>query len=373
MKTQSVDSTLRTQLDGVPPPVVMWRTCLPNVKDWYQISDPLIKGISPWILGIAFWGVGLLVSENERSLNRYSKWCFGKADVGFRYVNFLVSILGCKVVLFKSVELFCLGNGRWVLNYGRSWHIILDINTDIGMHPLTEVTVTTKRPSLIFAVGDYKPGSLFHASFFWGELVWITMFSFKNPFQGRFLLSYHYKGGIKQCFFFVSMVISEWIFRLVTWCGSWCHIMNPLWYSFLQLKDLPSRWPRKIFCPKKRTSGSHEQWRKWRVLEALGWDRQTQTKMGRNTPRFVTLGSQPKPPWLGDPNLNLHGSTRFGLLFVFFMAFCILALLNVPLGLKKDKFWGAEVGGCVKIPLKNWWMGRNLSAIPCWDQTAYVV
>ena len=36
------------------------------------------------------------------------------------------------------------------------------------MHPLTEVTVTTKRPSLIFAVGDYKPGSLFHASFFWG-------------------------------------------------------------------------------------------------------------------------------------------------------------------------------------------------------------
>lgn len=70
------------------------------------------------------------------------------------------------------------------------------------MHPLTEVTVTTKRPSLIFAVGDYKLGSLFHASFFWGELVWITMFSFKNPFQGRFLLSYHYKGGIKQCIFF---------------------------------------------------------------------------------------------------------------------------------------------------------------------------
>lgn len=70
-----------TQSEDANFPLHNWvsPTKLLALKDWYQISDPLIKGISPWILGIAFWGVGLLVSENERSLNMILKMVLWKS------------------------------------------------------------------------------------------------------------------------------------------------------------------------------------------------------------------------------------------------------------------------------------------------------
>ena len=59
-----------TQSEDANFPLHNWvsPTKLLASKDWYQISDPLIKGISPWILGIAFWDcwiVGVWISERN--------------------------------------------------------------------------------------------------------------------------------------------------------------------------------------------------------------------------------------------------------------------------------------------------------------------